>query len=756
MVNGDEKTGLFKEIDGSDETLIKTDSGFEKAVFTSAEVEAEAREAGTQALTGDITPVATVRRRARGRKRVVAVQPTQPAPTIIQQPPIIEPDTSGIQQAELETRRQLLRQQQIITAETQRQIRRDVPRFQETVPRRRAEDQLFIREGVPFGDVRETEFAFPERAGRALSIAGLDELVGPTLFGLGVVSGGVRTVQDIVGTAGFSLVEGTAELITQPRKVIRETGVRLRQDPFSAGEVVGELTVSGLISGGIAKGLPRGIRAARTSIFERRIRTRPEQLTPSQFDPSTGFIDIMGVKQTQLFPKSIDIAKAVGQVQESGLKKRIQTIDILDINKPFEVSEGVQALRQIQFEGQTILPRPQEFLLRRRETGFRVEVVNPFEAIQVTTKKGIETIIAERPLAQREAGALLAIERGRIIREAREVLPEVQRKLPEMGFEPLGDIVIKELGVTPRGGLFIGRRGQVGLGGISELIFDPLGKALERFDLFDEKITPRETRFTREGEFRARDPITLQPRIITPSQDIVTSLIDVKGIITEEAIITKEKLDIISIQDVVPIQDVVQIPKQISKIRQKQETIQELIQETKQIQTLKLTTPQILTTPTTLTTLQILTTPTILTPRLRPPRIPVPSITPPIFGIIRGKERMIEDLFSVEVRREGKFTSIGKTSSLFSAFNLGDRRVDRTAAASFRIRNIGTGEIEEDGLFDLLLPSRIRRSKKEPGVFIERREKRISTFGELQQITFKGIEATRGRRKGRGGDIFGI
>lgn len=115
------------------------------------------------------------------------------------------------------------------------------------------------------------------------------------------------------------------------------------------------------------------------------------------------------------------------------------------------------------------------------------------------------------------------------------------------------------------------------------------------------------------------------------------------------------------------------------------------------------------------------------------------------------------DLFSVEVRRRGKFSSIGKTKNLINAFNLGDEELDKTAAASFRIRNIKTKQIVENGLIDLLLPQRISRSKKEVGVFIEERGKRISTFGELQQITFKGIEARRGRRSNRsGGDLFGF
>ncbi len=707
MVNGDEKTGLFREIDGGDETLVKTDDGFEKAVFTSPEVEAEAREAGTQALTGDITPVRTVRRRARGRKRVVVQQPTQPSPPIIAPPPPIVEDVVGIQQAELETRRQLLRQQQIITAETTRQIRRDVPRFQETVPRRREQDRLFIREGVPFGEVRVTEFAFPERAGRALTLGGLEELVAPTLFGLGAVSGGVRTVQDIVRTAGFSLVEGTAELITQPRKVIRETGVRLRQDPFSAGEVVGELTVSGLISGGIIRGLPKGIRAVRTSIFERRIRIPEERLTPLELTEGFSVIEretgaVLTERQRRLFPidPTIEILGREPRVLEPTRQTVIPTEAVIE---RLVLESGETVIRQV--------PPTSELLRRGR-------------------------LLQER------------LAKGRAARDVQTTLDVLR---------PLDDVIVQipreDFIFTGQRGLFAGRKGQVGLGGVAELIFDPLGKALERFDVFDvgraERITPRETRFTLEGEFRARDRVTLEPRIITPSEDIVTSLIDVKGIMLEEAITTKEKPDVVQIQDLLPILDVDQLPRQAQRTRQRQEVIQDIVQETRQEQII---------TPFS-TTISTTTPPTtqLFFPRFRGRPTPVrPPRTPRLFDVRLEKEPMIMDLFSVEVRSKGKFRSIGKTSSLLGAFNLGDRRVDRTAEASFRIRNIETGQIEEDGLFDLLLPRRIRRSKKEPGVFIERREKRISTFGELQQITFKGIAAIRGRRKGRGGDMFGI
>jgi len=49
-----------------------------------------------------------------------------------------------------------------------------------------------------------------------------------------------------------------------------------------------------------------------------------------------------------------------------------------------------------------------------------------------------------------------------------------------------------------------------------------------------------------------------------------------------------------------------------------------------------------------------------------------------------------------------------------------------------------------------VLPSKtFYSSKKEPGVFIQRREARISSPGEKREITFKGIQMQRNK------NIFG-
>lgn len=94
--------------------------------------------------------------------------------------------------------------------------------------------------------------------------------------------------------------------------------------------------------------------------------------------------------------------------------------------------------------------------------------------------------------------------------------------------------------------------------------------------------------------------------------------------------------------------------------------------------------------------------------------------------------------FEVQVRRRGSFETIGKASELSKAIDLGVSKVSNTAAATFRIlrgNKLVTG-------FD---PGSQFYSRN--GLFIERSRSRISSVGELKEITFKGIASQRKRGK---------
>lgn len=76
------------------------------------------------------------------------------------------------------------------------------------------------------------------------------------------------------------------------------------------------------------------------------------------------------------------------------------------------------------------------------------------------------------------------------------------------------------------------------------------------------------------------------------------------------------------------------------------------------------------------------------------------------------------------------------------AFKLGFSETDKTAAASFRVLNK-----EGKPVFTKGVNKKFRKSKREKGVYIEKRKHRISSLGEFRQITAKGILSSKNRRK---------
>lgn len=98
--------------------------------------------------------------------------------------------------------------------------------------------------------------------------------------------------------------------------------------------------------------------------------------------------------------------------------------------------------------------------------------------------------------------------------------------------------------------------------------------------------------------------------------------------------------------------------------------------------------------------------------------------------------------FSVLVRRRGVFRKIATVGSERRAFALGMARVKGTAAASFKIEGL-----RENVRARTLLPKEFRISKKEPGVFVQKRQFRISSAGEKGEITAKGLFAIKQKRR---------
>ena len=119
--------------------------------------------------------------------------------------------------------------------------------------------------------------------------------------------------------------------------------------------------------------------------------------------------------------------------------------------------------------------------------------------------------------------------------------------------------------------------------------------------------------------------------------------------------------------------------------------------------------------------------------------------TPPpstmFFNVPEQPVFFIKNRYAAMVRRKGRFIPVGIFSDAQKAFARGESIVKNTAAASFKVESsdaLGLAKAAAQ-----VTPSIFYRSKKERGVFIQRREKRISTAGEKAEISFKGIRALR-------------
>lgn len=197
----------------------------------------------------------------------------------------------------------------------------------------------------------------------------------------------------------------------------------------------------------------------------------------------------------------------------------------------------------------------------------------------------------------------------------------------------------------------------------------------------------------------------------------------------------KEKLNFVPQQ--LPQEKVSLIEQQIPVVEQipVQEIIpKQQVRTTQQIQQIQITTPFV-----------------PIAPSQNIPRIvDIPKVTETPFPGIPELPKFKEPKekfgrFTVLVRRKGKFQPIAVVSTPEKAFAIGRRKVQQTAAASFKI--LPTPQRKS-------IPKQIfYESKREPGVFIQKRKFRISSFGEKREIPGKSLFVRRTRSKLK--NIFG-
>jgi hypothetical protein len=107
--------------------------------------------------------------------------------------------------------------------------------------------------------------------------------------------------------------------------------------------------------------------------------------------------------------------------------------------------------------------------------------------------------------------------------------------------------------------------------------------------------------------------------------------------------------------------------------------------------------------------------------------------------------RVNKNTFDVFVKQGGVFRRVNaKGLQLDAAFDSGQRVVRDTAAASFKVTRSGdTRPVQNEGFINNKI---FGRSKKDAGVFVQKREYRISSGGEKSEITFKGLQSSRQKR----------
>jgi len=104
------------------------------------------------------------------------------------------------------------------------------------------------------------------------------------------------------------------------------------------------------------------------------------------------------------------------------------------------------------------------------------------------------------------------------------------------------------------------------------------------------------------------------------------------------------------------------------------------------------------------------------------------------------------NLFVAEVKTRGNFLKYSDALSYEGAFSKGEFGVKNTASASFRIRNVRTGEVIKPSKS---LSKGFRLSKVDDSVIVQRRGFRIGSAGEKREITYKGIFSSKKNKKSK-------
>lgn len=130
------------------------------------------------------------------------------------------------------------------------------------------------------------------------------------------------------------------------------------------------------------------------------------------------------------------------------------------------------------------------------------------------------------------------------------------------------------------------------------------------------------------------------------------------------------------------------------------------------------------------------------------PGKPEPPVPPKINTFSVGGNKR-KGKFTTKVRRKGQFQTEGTFDSAQKAFAKGFEGIKNTAAASFKVEEEGKGVVKLP--IPAQLTDQLYKSRKEKGVFIQPRSKRIGTGGEKREIPGKAAVINKLRSGFKGG-----
>lgn len=239
-------------------------------------------------------------------------------------------------------------------------------------------------------------------------------------------------------------------------------------------------------------------------------------------------------------------------------------------------------------------------------------------------------------------------------------------------------------------------------------------------------------------EVRPRERPEVDEELLSPNQGVIFTNQNVRrrrGIISRQDDL--RSVDIRSRQEISPLQE------QEAELgtTQEQEPFQRQRVETEAVQAQQAGQEQVARTRALQQGRTMVTPRTVGTPT---PTARTPPTGVPFFPELPDRERTGGELTDVFVRRRGEFVKIADDVPRDAATEILTEELDTTAAASGYLADQEGNRLDVSDVFN----GQFRPGKNDAFLVVERRSERLSTPGELSEVTFKGLEKSsfnRGR-----------